>query len=591
MEELNLGTFDPLGLWIIRDDYEKALECLDQALTADESGNRAAALALYRQGRQHLHRGMGVDSRRPECVGPAWDSARQMQRKMSLTLGNITTRLAAIETTPTSPPTPKLSPAQLPCPAFPTFDQQGACAPTRAPFSGFTPRHASPKMHQGIPLELPPAYTPQATDGHVCLSYGTEAGELPLVMEIPPPLESPAPGLRYEDGQELFFLPRGVQIFFVAPGGEVSAPSYPGHLRIVRVNRQQHSDRAEEQAPAILQVCDWIYPLAPSSPVLLSNTGVFMFPDTMAPMPGSYVGVVLSSELPDSDRQQFRDHLSELTDLRLQAPEAVAVAENLCEKVPLGPPAETGTSGAAAEEEKQEEEAPAPEWSEKMAHGILTGASWLSWGLVKGSEYTEKAIQRGGLKLRERITPEDTPAEVSPNVAKGLHAAKQASGGAVKVSQFLVDSVCFVADRVSRELAPHVKRHGSKLIPESLKKDGKGRSTLDGAKVVAVSSMQGLATVWTGLEVASKNIGKSVASETVSTVKHKYGSAAGQATGTAVDSVVNVGVAAFNFDHLAIKGLTKAATNQAVPPREGSNPQIKRQEEEEKKEEEKKREE
>lgn len=61
-----------------------------------------------------------------------------------------------------------------------------------------------------------------------------------------------------------------------------------------------------------------MYPLTPTSPVLLCNTGVFMFPDTMAPMPGSYVGVVLSSELPESDRQLFQYHLSQLTDLRHQ---------------------------------------------------------------------------------------------------------------------------------------------------------------------------------------------------------------------------------------------------------------------------------
>ncbi|KAG5844657.1 hypothetical protein ANANG_G00164810 [Anguilla anguilla] len=57
-----------------------------------------------------------------------------------------------------------------------------------------------------------------------------------------------------------------------------------------------------------------------------------MFPNTMAAAPGSYVGVVLSSDLPESDRQLFEDHLSQLTDLRLQVPEAalqVPAAEQL----------------------------------------------------------------------------------------------------------------------------------------------------------------------------------------------------------------------------------------------------------------------
>lgn len=70
---------------------------------------------------------------------------------------------------------------------------------------------------------------------------------------------------------------------------------------------------------------------------------------------------------------------------------------------------------------------------------VLLGASWLSWGLVKGAEYTGKAIQKGASKLREHITPEDKPTDVSPTVTKSLHVAKQATGGAVKVSQFLGD--------------------------------------------------------------------------------------------------------------------------------------------------------
>lgn len=43
-----------------------------------------------------------------------------------------------------------------------------------------------------------------------------------------------------------------------------------------------------------------------------------MFPDMMAPSQGYYVGVVLSSELPATDRALFRDLLSQMTDLRVQ---------------------------------------------------------------------------------------------------------------------------------------------------------------------------------------------------------------------------------------------------------------------------------
>lgn len=54
------------------------------------------------------------------------------------------------------------------------------------------------------------------------------------------------------------------------------------------------------------------------SPVLSCNIGVYMFPDIMSQMPGSYVGVVLSSELPAADRELFDDLLKQMSELRVQ---------------------------------------------------------------------------------------------------------------------------------------------------------------------------------------------------------------------------------------------------------------------------------
>lgn len=43
-----------------------------------------------------------------------------------------------------------------------------------------------------------------------------------------------------------------------------------------------------------------------------------MFPDMMSQVPGSHVGVVLSSELPAADRELFEDLLKQMSDLRIQ---------------------------------------------------------------------------------------------------------------------------------------------------------------------------------------------------------------------------------------------------------------------------------
>uniref|UniRef100_A0A8C1VMF9 Spartin n=1 Tax=Cyprinus carpio TaxID=7962 RepID=A0A8C1VMF9_CYPCA len=535
-----METSEPAEIRTIRENYEKALQCLNSGLQYDEMGNKDQALLLYKLARQHLLGGLDVNTYGERCVGRYWDFARQTQLRMNETLSTITDRIGVLESTANSSQRlyPTLPVLQDPQPVVtPLSASGGASADPASPTVGFT-----------VPAELPPAYTPQPTEGHLSLSHGDNGP----IQAAPNQTQRQAfaPVNLRELGMEILFLPSGVQMFFVSAEGQVSAPSYPGFLRIIIYNSQNGS---AGYAPAYLQVCEWIYPLYPDSPVFLSNKGVFTFPNTTSAVPGSYVGVVLSSELPASDRDLFQEQLSALAQLRVQVDEdqggTAGKDINLSGKVP---PSETPLTQTPGGEEKT-----VPLWSEKISQNILAGTSWLSRGLVRGAEATGKAIQKGASKLRGNITPEETPAEVSPKVTKGLNAARQATGGAVKVSQYLVDGVAAVADRVGKELAPHVKKHGSKLIPESLKKSKDNCSNMDGAKLVAGSSLQGLSTLWSSLETAAKTIGKSITSETVTTVRHKYGDEAGQAADTAVQSAVNVGITAFNVDNLGVKSILK----------------------------------
>ncbi|KAK5600831.1 hypothetical protein CRENBAI_008979 [Crenichthys baileyi] len=330
MEKAKQDAFDNARLQVIKDGYERAFQCINEGLSADEAGEKSQALELYKRGRQHLLRGISVPSRGEECVGSSWESAREMQQKMQETLTNITTRLAVLETSSdlTSAPTKSSSGAHMSAgdlyPKLGTKEKPERPAPPRpapptqaaAAVGGMAASH-SPVVQ----VEQPPAYSPQAADGHVSISYGTESGEMSLVgadFYSRTSTSTSSPQSMGEDGEELLYIPYGVQIFFVTPEGQVSAPSYPGYLRLVKFT-SDFSDRIPSRPPAFLQVCDWLYPLmSVDSPVLLCNTGVFMFPDMMAPGPGYYVGVVLSSELPAADRDSFKDLLSQMTDLRVQ---------------------------------------------------------------------------------------------------------------------------------------------------------------------------------------------------------------------------------------------------------------------------------
>uniref|UniRef100_A0A3B4UMS4 Spartin n=1 Tax=Seriola dumerili TaxID=41447 RepID=A0A3B4UMS4_SERDU len=515
-----LHMAEPAELLLIKDQYELAFHSLSRGLTAEEAGKREEALEYYRKGRQHLTQGVEVPTGGERHQGVAWDTARQLQQRMRDTLSTVNTHLSDLETShslhhlyPTIPPT----------------NQNTTPTPNTAPVRPASPALPPRRMHPAVapetiamahPGDQPPAYTPMPTDGHRSLAYGTAGGGLESGKQTG--------AAARRDGNELLYIPSGVQMFFVAPDGQVSSLSNPGYLRIIAFDSESKVSTAGRPS-AFLHVCDWLYPLSADTPVLLANSGIFMFPDSLAETPGSYVGIVLSSELPAADREMFQDLLSQLAELRVQV-------------MPTG----------------EKDKLPLPGWSEKMAQGILSGATKLSEGFAKGAEATGRAIQKGAAKIRDHITPEETPSEVSPRVTKSLQVAKQATGGAVRVSQFLVNGVSTVAGHVAEKMAPHVKKQGAKLVPESMRKSKEGQaSNFDGAKFVAASSIQGFSTIWSSLETGAKLVGKSVAAETVTTVKYKYGDDASQATDTALRSVANVGVTAHNIDNLGIKAFLK----------------------------------
>lgn len=53
----------------------------------------------------------------------------------------------------------------------------------------------------------------------------------------------------------------------------------------------------------------------------------------------------------------------------------------------------------------------------------------------------------------------------------------------------MVDGVCIVVNCVGKEFVLYVKKYGSKLVLEFLKRDKDGKFVLDGVMVVVVSSV------------------------------------------------------------------------------------------------------
>lgn len=263
---------EPAEIKIIKEAYKKAFLFVNKGLNTDELGQKEEAKNYYKQGIGHLLRGISISSADPEHIGPGWESARQMQQKMKETLQNVRTRLEILEKGLATSlrndlqEVPKLYPEFPPkdmsekslepqsCNSLPRHNEVNGNTSTTSTESVSTPSTFS-SPSQSHPSEAPPAYTPQAAEGHYTVSYGTESGEFSSVGENfyrnhsqPPPLETL--GL---DADELILIPNGVQIFFVNPAGEVSAPSYPGYLRIVRF-LDNSLDTVLNRPPGFLQV-------------------------------------------------------------------------------------------------------------------------------------------------------------------------------------------------------------------------------------------------------------------------------------------------------------------------------------------------
>lgn len=262
----------------INEEYRKAFIFINKGLNTDELGQKEEARNYYKQGLDHLLRGINIPAQGPAYVGPQWESARQMQQKMRETLQNVHARLGTLEQNgppvPASPAVgapaavPKLyppipstekperppPPTALFVPSQPAAADGSAAAVSQGQIPAMSPSSAKPLC---LPNEAPPAYTPQATNGHFTVSYGTDSGEFSSVSEDyykkctqPPPLENLG-----VDADELILIPQGVQIFFVTPDGQVSAPSYPGYLRIVKF-LDTDSEVAQNRPPAFLQVTE-----------------------------------------------------------------------------------------------------------------------------------------------------------------------------------------------------------------------------------------------------------------------------------------------------------------------------------------------
>lgn len=241
-----LSMAEPPEVLLIKDQYKFAYHCLGRALAAEQAGRTEEALDYYRMGRQHFAHGVEVPTGAEWQQGAVWDTARQYQQRMRDSLHTVNAHLTDLATSQLttadhrnqmllhfSPPPvasnsqPHHTSLQSVCPTLPPRPQNTnlISPPPRPascpPFEFAVPAEASGTTAMNNPGEQPPEYTPKPTNGHSSLAFG------------PTDPWSGSHSRPRQNEMELLFIPSGVQLFFVAPNGQVSSLSNPGYLRIV----------------------------------------------------------------------------------------------------------------------------------------------------------------------------------------------------------------------------------------------------------------------------------------------------------------------------------------------------------------------
>lgn len=507
--------FDQFRAW-----HDEAYLYINQAITQEKPNidRKDVALMMYQKGLGLLDLALCVDT---EGTGPACQKARTMQQKMGKTRVHVESRIKAI-TDILAPPTAAVpsAPSSGPRPPRPAQPPvSAAAAPAAASAPGTQPQPPAP--------ERPPSYEeatlPPPTYRQSCADTEAGAGaRLPRSQTS----DSVTSG---EQGEVLFSMGE-VQVFHVSPGGEVTTPSYPETLHVVRLDRARDKSGAE-LPPAFLEVGEWTYPLLRGkSPIMKSSYGGYMFPDLeKSDVEGGAVGLLIPESVTDADREIFESLLAELT------------------------------TAFKTQEDVEREYAEYREFSSSLAAGLVSGAELVGRGMVRGAVKTSEYLHHGSEYAKQHIVPEGARV-VDPKVAAGLETARWVSTGACRVSGWLVSRVGSATAALGKVLAPHLERGATRALTHfSSQSSVESGQQIAIAGEIASGTVAAVSTMFLALENSSKILAKNIANNTVMIVSHKYGTDMAAATDAAFATAGNSYQTFYNVGALGAKGIAKRA--------------------------------
>ncbi|KAH8381667.1 hypothetical protein KR093_010429, partial [Drosophila rubida] len=290
----------------------------------------------------------------------------------------------------------------------------------------------------------------------------------------------------------------------------------------------------------------WIYPLIPSvSNCYRTEYGAFILPDMESEQPGNAFGIMLvkpqrplSTTAGETEEEQMADLQQFLLDL-LEAVLAGTVEE-------LRSPRAQRAAAATR--------------SEQVSQHIVCAADFIARNLVKGAEKTGGLMMRTTPYLISKITPAapDAHTQVPSSVQTGVEVAQKVTHAAAGVTGWIAGKVGTAAVAVGGYLAPHVQTQGSKLLQRGFGYDSsQADSAMEGAMTIAAGAVEGVTTVFDGLETSAKILGTNLSENSVKIIEHKYGASAGNLACGTFDTVGNAFVISQNVNYITPKGLAK----------------------------------
>ncbi|CAF1177251.1 unnamed protein product [Didymodactylos carnosus] len=357
----------------------------------------------------------------------------------------------------------------------------------------------------------------------------------------------------------LFELERGAKLFYMAADGKIETTSDTLPLSIFEMSE------STGETCGLLKLGSWIYPLNPKvSPAFKTSFDAYLFPNNTSV--GEFVGLMFDEKISPDTIQYFEDVLSKYSVFMAQ-PNTPTYGESLtatttssatAQGEKIVPVSKQTEASKVAEKKKGEiigEEEVAIEDESlydtstatgKLAGALVTGTKFLTKQLATGVIMAENLINKASIKVHDSLVPSAEPVKVHADY--------------IVIFCLIVSKVGAMTLGLARTFAPQFGRVQKKKNADGTEEIVK----LSGIRGIGHAGLTSFSVAYESCENAAKHLAKSLANESVSVVKHKYGDDASILTENAMYAVGNTALTTYYVGGLGPKAIARRVVKQTA---------------------------